>query len=138
MGARFSETQERIATALAALSGQLREIGIGITGLRNVVENNVIAVETRKIPGSGVLERNWQQRFACVTVRNFAAATNVVVTNAPEEAGGIPIAGAEGTGQWIVPGSTKDTINMAGETLTIYGTAGQFVSYQVFTRPQNP
>lgn len=134
---KFAETQEGISAALAAMSQDLRNLGIGLTGLRNVVENNVIAQETRKFPVGGVIERNWQQRFAAVNVRNLSAANPVTVSNMPTETGGVNT-GMEGSGKWIVPAGQKDTINMAGETLTLYGTAGDFVCIQVFTRPRNP
>lgn len=136
---KFSETQDKIALALSALSGQLREIGIGVIGLRNVVENNVIATETKKFPASGaaVIERSWQQRFAAICIRNLSATSPITISNTPTQTGGVNT-GMEGTGYWVIPAGSKDTINMAGETLTIYGTVGEFVSYQVFSRPVDP
>ena len=134
---KFAETQDEIAAALAAMTEQLRSIGIGVVGLRNVVENNVIAVESKKFPATPVIERNWQQRFAAVRVRNLSAANPITVTNGPTETGGINT-GMDGSGRWIIPANTSETINFAGETLTIYGTAGDFVCYQVFSRPQAP
>ncbi len=98
--------------------------------------NNVLETATHKFPSAGdaVVTLSYRTPIGAVTVR--AGANAVTVAQGGVSSGGT--APTEGKGVWVVPANTRDTVAITGHAVTLYGTAGQSVSYQVFAAGPEP
>jgi hypothetical protein len=97
--------------------------------------NNVLEVATRVFPASdGYLTLAYRAPLGAITVR--AGANPVTVAWGGASSGGT--APSQGAGVWVVPANTRDTIAVTGHAVTLYGTAGQSVSYQAFAAGPAP
>lgn len=103
-----------------------------VTQLMSQLRNGVLETGSILINSDGWAERDFRVSYAAVMLSNPTAALVTVTSNPP--AGSAPT----GPGSFQIPAGTYATVNLAGNSFTIYGTAGTRVSYQVFTAPQVP
>lgn len=115
----LTELHESITELTAALRGQTL--------------NKVLSTELIIIPAAGFWTRDFSVPFGSWAVANLGDGA-MVVSNAPP---GIAAPGA-GVGAQKVPSGAAPVVNMAGSTLTVYGTVGDQANLQVFVRPQPP
>jgi hypothetical protein len=97
--------------------------------------NNVIETATKVFPtGDGYLPLSYRTPLGSITVRAGAHAVTVSA-GGPSSTGTVP---TQGAGIWVVPANTRDTIALTGHQVTLYGTATESVSYQVFAAGPTP
>lgn len=101
--------------------------------LRGGIHNDVLGVELAEFDDDGVITRQYGVPTGSVFVANHGTG-NVVVSSGPQG----PAAPGGGKGLGRVPAGSAQVINLASPNLTLYGTAGELVSLQVFTKPQPP
>lgn len=132
---KSGETKEAV---LDAILDELQQTRItqtkSIEKLRSAVVNHVLVTELIKLDTDGTATREFRVPMGSVSVANHSATGDVTV-----HAGG-PGGGAPGTGPGIgfVKRATFAVLNVTGHVVTLYGTAGQFLTLQVFTVPQPP
>jgi hypothetical protein len=68
-----------------------------------------------------------------VKVRNLGVAANIMTVSSAG-AGNVP----SGTGTALIPGGASDVVPVASRQFTIYGTAGDRVSFQAYTTAAQP
>lgn len=105
-----------------------------IEQLRSQVVNHVLACELVKFDATGQVTRGYGTPYGSVAVANHSTTGDVTV-----HASG-PGASAPGTGPSIgfVKKATAAVLNLTGHALTLYGTAGESCTVQVFTKAQPP
>lgn len=91
------------------------------------IQNSVLLVETRAIPASGYLDRQFRTPAGSIEVSN--PSEHAVTVDAAPPGGTAP---AQGTGVYIIPAGTTRVVNVASRQITLYGTAGDIISFQVF------
>lgn len=95
--------------------------------LENIQGPRTLETATITFPASGYVERSYRIPFAAIAALNLGN-SQVTICNAGAQS---PVPGP-GQGQQIVPANRFLGFNMAGQTVTFYGAAGQQVSYSVF------
>lgn len=122
---------ERTLTAL--MLAELREQNALMTEftarLGSQIQNNVLEVATRVIPATGVVSGEYGVAAGCIVVDNLSGSSVTVSSAGPQ--GSAPISGI---GVTIVPAGVMRVVNLASRSWSIYGTAGDTVTYQVLTR----
>lgn len=96
--------------------------------LTNGIVNSVLEVATRTIPSDGYITGNYGATIGAVEIFNHGANDLTVASGA----GGTPPQG--GTGVSIVPPGVSRTIHVNSRAFTVYGTVGDRVGYQAFTK----
>lgn len=98
--------------------------------------NNVLEVGTKVIPATGdpVIALSYRVPLGAITVRAGAHPVTIAWGGVSSTAT-VP---TQGTGIWIVPANTRDTVALTGHAVTLYATAGDSVSYQVFAAGPTP
>lgn len=124
------EQADALARCMASIDEGLRQI---TAHMRQRRERCTLAVETWVIPANGVLTRDWATPYASVTVANQGAQPMTVVSGTPGD-----VAPVNGPGAAVVMAGKAAAWNLAGYTLTIYGTAGDRVTLSVSTAEQPP
>lgn len=124
-------------TNRSELAAEVREMGGRITAaiadLHGLVINDCLSTETLILDGSGTAQRNWTVPYGSISAHNGGAGP-LTLTTAPAAA----TAPSSGLGVAVLPSGAAGTVNMAGRSLTLYGTAGARVVLSVFTRSQPP
>lgn len=95
--------------------------------------HHVLAVETWQFDPAGIITRSWHVPYAAVAVDNHSTQP-ITATSGPPAAS----APSSGQGVAVLPGSSAAVCELAGRTLTLYGTPGDSVTLQVFTDTQPP
>jgi hypothetical protein len=131
---RTEEVRGIEALAAAEIVGELKNLGTAITGLRTAVQNNVLATELAVIPAGGSFHRTYPNNYRAVALSNHGTADPMTVTSAPPAAG----PPSSGVGVHRINAGRSAVVNMQGATLTIYGTVGDAVSFQLFDKTQPP
>lgn len=92
--------------------------------------NNVLDVFSGTFPTSGEFDRSYDVAAGAITVNNLGAAGHIitVVSDTPGAA-----APPGGTGVYFVDGGTSRTVPLASHKFTVWGTAGDKVSFAVYT-----
>jgi hypothetical protein len=98
------------------------------------IVNNVLETATLAIGADGFVTREYGVAAGAVQVFNLSGANDMTVV-AGGPAGYIP---PTGTGVSVVPAGKDRVINVAARQITIYGTAGDRVSFQVWTVGARP
>lgn len=93
-----------------------------------LVTNHVLEVFTLTFPAAGYIDREYQVAAGCVVVDNQSGSNTVTVSSAGP--GGVT---PTGTGTVRVPAGKVRVVNVASRHVTIYGTAGDYVTVQVLT-----
>lgn len=128
---------EHRAAALAHLATIERTMAVIAAACSRLAGAETLDSGTYRLDESGAITRTYRVPFAGVAVENRTDADIVLEPStsrgeapAPEQ--------AIGPGIFTLGPDRAGTYNIAGHTLTIYGTPGGTVSLQVFARPQPP
>lgn len=97
--------------------------------------NDVLLTELIKLDGDGMATREFGTAMGSVAVANHSDANSVIVGGTGAVSYDPP---DSGPGIALVRASKAQTLNLTGHVLTLWGTAGQLVTVQVFTKPQPP
>jgi hypothetical protein len=122
--------REDLAKEIHALGGRLTS---AVSALHGLVVNECLATQTLILDADGTKSRNWTVPYGSISVHNAGAGTLTITTS--------PLAGAaptSGVGVIVVPSGIAEVANVAGRTLSFYGTPGAAVILSVFTKPQPP
>lgn len=96
--------------------------------------NHILAARTQVFDATGVIVLSFGSPAGSITLR--AGAHAVTIASGSNSGGGnVPTAG---TGIWVVPINTRDTVPIAARELVLYGTTGDPVSFVVFTTGPAP
>ncbi|MGW5978765.1 hypothetical protein ACWFMH_19635 [Bacillus altitudinis] len=117
-------------TALGAVSDKVSALAAAI---KEMVVAECLTTQTLQISPAGFAEFSYPVPFASVAVTNLSAQPLTVTTQTPAET-----APVTGTGVAVVPANSGAAHNLAGRSLTVYGTAGDRVTLSIFTRPTAP
>jgi len=91
--------------------------------------NNVLAVETVIFDATGYVTRSYPAAVGAVEVRNHSTG-NTVTLAAGGSTGSAPLSGV---GVYLIPKAPAlQMVNIGTTTFTIYGTAGEKVSFTAF------
>lgn len=128
------ETERALgAELLEALRHQAQTQTEFLERLAGQTVNHCLEQFSGAIPAEGFITREYQVAAGCVKVRNLGVLANVVTVSSAGP-GNVPT----GTGTARIPGGETDTIPLASRQLTIYGTAGDYVSFSVYTSAVQP
>lgn len=129
-GAPRGKEAERLLAA--ELLQELRAIRAHLTQTNESkvggIVNHVLEVRTRVFPTEGFLRYSFKIPCGCIEVNNLGTG-NVTV----ETGGGSSYVPVTGTGVYVVPAGTIQPVNVAATQVTLWGTAGEYVSIQAFT-----
>jgi len=122
---------ERILAAeiLQELRGHTRVLTEYSEKIAHGAINHVLEVGTRTLPDDGYYSRTWRVSTGSIEVRNLGQGEMTVVSSSPGSS-----APVDGVGVYIVPAGSCALVNLASPDVTIWGTAGERFSYQVYTR----
>jgi hypothetical protein len=96
--------------------------------------NNVLEVWSGTFDTTGVITREYSVAAGAIEVSNLGVAANLVTVSSSAPGSGAP----SGTGTYVIAGATRRTIALASRTVTLYGTAGDRIAFQVFTAGPRP
>jgi hypothetical protein len=91
--------------------------------------NDTLEVWTGVIPAEGYITRSYHVTAGSIEVSNWGTAINFMTAHTGGPAGAVPT----GTGSYAIAGGASRTVALASREFTIWGTAGDRVSFQVFT-----
>lgn len=104
--------------------------------LRSNIRNDVLASELIRFDAAtGPVVREFRVPLGSVAVANHSTANAVFVQGASPSGTTAP---ANGTGVHQVSKSCAAVINLTGHVVTFYGTPGDTISVQIFTKGQPP
>lgn len=95
---------------------------------------HTLACETLQIGAAGCTGRQFHRPYAAVAV-NSQSAQPVTITSSTNATGSAPTAGP---GVAILKAGGSGVFNLSGRVVTVFGTPGDYVTVQVFERPQPP
>lgn len=126
------------ANVLAAEQlAELRHIAQTFTSFAARLEgrlvNDVLEVATRTIPTAGYIALSYGAAAGAVNVSNPGANTVTVSASGPAEA-----RPTQGIGVYVVPGANSRTVPVASRQITLWGTAGDTVSYIAYAAAPLP
>ena len=130
---RWRQQEERQARIMNLFEQMSASMGGVLSVVKAPPLNDVLLQGTYALGAGGTWVRNWPQAFSAVAVANIAA-TSLTVTSALEGAA----APAGGAGVVVVPSGYFRVVPMRGNSLTLYGTAGEAFDVAVFIRPRTP
>lgn len=103
--------------------------------LQGRLVNHVLEVGTQKFNAAGdPISLAWHAAAGCIQVDNFSVAGVVTVVAAGPSSSAPDV----GTGVYKVPAGRSRTVAVASRQVTLWGTPGDVVSYQAFTRAPDP
>jgi len=130
-------SKQMLDTLVAELLEELRHNNATQTQLlghlRSGIANDLLLVDLASFDAQGIITRDFPAPYGSVQVTNHSAATSVVVS-ADTPQGSAPT----GRGANQIEPKASAVVDLHGKALTLYGTAGERVSLQVFTRPWPP
>ncbi len=100
---------------------------------RSSITNDVLDSGAYILDANGLATTSYQTPYGSLFVVNLGVG-DMTVTGSPPAMG----APSNGRGVTVVPAHSAMLINLAGTAWTIYGTAGDLVDVQAFTRPWPP
>ena len=118
--------------ALANLEAMHRTLTSFMERFQGVALNNTLEVCTATFDSGAFITRSYHAAAGSVEVANLS--THPVTVSSGGPAGAAP---AGGRGVAIVQAGVKSTIALASTSFTLYGTAGDQVTFQVFTTGAN-
>lgn len=114
---------------LAALRHNQQTMTVFISRLAGRVVNDVLEVATRAFDASATpIVLRYGSPIGCVEINNTSG--HAITVMAGVSAGLVPP--AVGIGVYVVPAGARVPVNIAAAELTLYGTAADSFSYQVF------
>lgn len=105
--------------------------------LHSSITNDVLASGLAKFDSNGLITDSFRAPYGSIAVFNHGSG-DVVLTSSAPGSGGTPTAPQLGKGVHRIPAGTAKVCNLAGTVFTLYGTAGEFCTLEVFTKPQPP
>lgn len=120
------ELSEQLLSELQHLNSTQTEMMARLAG--GLILNNVLGVETVTIPSSGFVQRDYPVAVGAVEIRTAAHSVTFAA------GGGASSPPQVGTGVYPVPANTVQVINLGSTTFTVYGSPGDVLSWQVFTK----
>lgn len=117
-----------VAAILAMMDGHYAQL---LQHLHDLHWNDVLVSETATLDASGQYSRTFQVPFAAVAVVNLGSTPITIAAATPQ--GSAPSGGA---GVHVLGAGKGASYALRDTALTIYGSPGQQVSVQVFTKPQ--
>lgn len=96
--------------------------------------NNTLTVRTAIFPTGGSVPLAFHVAAGSIQVLNLSAAGLVTVTSAPDQG----YAPDSGHGVFVVGAGLRETVAVASRHITLYGTPGDRVSFQVFAGAVEP
>ncbi|MFE7413132.1 hypothetical protein [Streptomyces laurentii] len=126
----MSTRPDPVLTAVGAVSDRVSALA---AALKEMVIAECLTTTTLQLNSQGYADFGWPVTFASVAVTNLSAQPVTLTTATPAEA-----APVTGTGVAVVPAGSGATYNLAGHSLTVYGTPGDRVTLSVFSRPSAP
>lgn len=134
---RRNVEQQLMLEALAQVRHQMQSYTEMAARLGGQLVNDILEVYSGVFDADGRWFRTYHVAAGSVVVRNLVATAghNIVVSaSAPGGTGGV----SSGTGTWVVPPSSIDTISVSSRSITLQGTAGEAFCVQVSTRAITP
>lgn len=119
---RYEEEMLQLAQQQIATSTRLAELYAG------GIVNHVLDVWSGTFPSEGWITQSYPVPAGCIRVRNLSD-TNSVTVSSDGPANGTP----GGTGTAIVAPGVADVIPLGSRQFTLYGTADDQVSIQVYS-----
>lgn len=129
------QERELVAELLDALRQQAQTTTEFMARLGGQVINDVLEVATLVIPTEGFIARDYSVAAGCIDVSNLGVAANLMTVTSGGPGAAAP---PSGTGVYIIAGGSRRTVSLASHQFTIWGTAGDKVSFQVFTSAISP
>lgn len=129
-----SKERQLVAELLDALRQQAQSTTEFMARLGGQVINDVLEVYTGVIPPEGYITRDYNVAAGCIDLSNLGVAANLMTVTS----GGVGSAVPSGTGSYAIAGGTRRTVALASRQFTIWGTAGDRMSFQVFTSAIRP
>lgn len=106
--------------------------------LASQIQNSVLEVKTRAFDANGLISRRGQFKVAVgsVTVTNLSPTHEVTISATDTTTDNA--APTEGVGVYRIPAGQTVTVGLASRTFTLYGTPGEYVSWQAWTAGARP
>ena len=123
-------TRDELAAEVRQLGGR---VTAAVSELHGVIVNNCLTTATIILNAQGVGTFDWRVPFGSVSVVNNGPGTITITTDS--NGSGAP---TQGQGVAKVAGYGAQVVNMAGRTLTLYGSPGASVGLSVFANAQPP
>jgi hypothetical protein len=122
MNAELLDAVRSLVESSTELAGRLKRRGS---------VNGVMESWAGVFPVGGVISRTYEVAVGSITVENLSAATKVIVSSgvAAGDTGGQ----TSGVGVSYVRPNSRGIAPLADHSVTLTGTAGEFVSFEVFT-----
>lgn len=96
--------------------------------------NAVLEVFSGVFDASGQISRDYNVAAGAIEVSAWGVPANFVTVSTASAGGSAPT----GTGTYIIAGGATRTVALASRAFTLYGVAGDRVSFQVFTAAVRP
>lgn len=136
----MSDKRDMTATVLAELVSTLRDMQSQQTDtwdrIKGGLTNQTISAGSHVIASAGYWSDQFNTQYGSVFVVNHSNNDMVFTNSAPAGLGATNPGSGTGTA-WVLAKSSR-VINMAGMAYTIYGTAGDVVDVEIFSKPQPP
>lgn len=121
---------DEVMTAIGGVHDRVTALA---AALKEMVISECLTTATLVIGASGHAEFDWTSGFASVALTNLSADPITITTATLAD-----VAPTTGQGVAVVLPKSGASHNLAGHSLTVYGTAGDVVTLSVFSRPQPP
>jgi hypothetical protein len=125
--AKLGEARAAEQAILTELLADLRRQTSTMESLAGQTVNHVLEVATAPFPTDGYITRNYHVAAGSIEVQTNGHPVTVVT------AGPSSSAPDRGVGVYVIPAGTCRQINLASRVVTMYGTADDWVSFQVVT-----
>lgn len=96
--------------------------------------NNVLEVYSGVFDTTGQITRDYNVAAGSIEVSNLGIAGHLVTVSTASGGTNVPT----GNGTYAIDGGQSRTVALASRSVTLYGTAGDRVSFQVFTAAVRP
>lgn len=124
------------AELLAELHHAMQANTAMVARLAGGIINDTLEVATYVIPAAGSVSGRYKVAAGCIEVENLSLANEVAVVSRDNSTDGTPP--TAGLGMRIVPKASCRVVALNSHAWTIYGTAGDRLSVQVFTAGAAP
>ena len=133
----MTQTKKNLDALLMELLEEFRHAHATQTELaahvRGMIANDLLLVATFTFPTSGVIDLDFPAPYGSVAVDNHSGANTVTVSaDTPQDVA------PRGRGSHRIAAGKFRVVGLHGKALTLYGTSGEGVSVQVYTRAHAP
>ncbi|MGH3414884.1 MAG: hypothetical protein ACRDVE_18010 [Actinocrinis sp.] len=126
----MSRAEQALLDLAKAIETQLETAAVAFRELRHP---KVLESGTFRFNAAGVIARDYQVPYSAVVIVSQSGG-KITAANQPNAG----VAPSEGQGTAIIGPYGAGTYNLTGRSLTLYGTAGDFVTLTTFVTPQPP